>query len=237
MQRDIRLRHWQPYERTALMVPTLRLRQVMDEDEQVDNMEEPEVRGNTIEGLAVPFERDSLMIAPDMVEVIDRNCEICYPDAGAVALYNHNSDMILGRTTNGTMELEPGDDGLYMRLRPVATRYAEDIKELVRTETVAGMSIGFIPLDEEFEEFGFTDPVNMEKRPGKHYGRIRVKRMELHEVSLVPLPAYPDTTAEMRKQDYVRYRKQHEELINRRAADAYARKQAIDDYTRRLQEI
>ena len=235
MQRDLRVRHFLPYKRSRLMIPRLRKRQDdIDEYEEVDSPDEPEMRGNEIYGIAVPFERESLPIAPDMVEVIDRNCEICYPDAGAVALYDHNSSYLLGRTTNGTMELEPHEDGLYMRLRPVRTSWSEDVKELVRTETVAGMSIGFVPLDEDIEEYNEAEPVNMEMRPGKHFGRIRVKRMELHEVSLVPLPAYPDTTAEMRKQDYARYRQRAESKLNKRAADEAARKQERDEFYRRL---
>ena len=234
MQRDYRMRHWQPLKRTRLMVPRLRLRQENSDYEEVDSPDEPEMRGNEIVGIAVPFERESLPIAPDMVEVIDRNCEICYPDAGAVALYDHNSGYLLGRTSNGTMELEPTDDGLFMRLRPVRTSWSEDIKELVRTESVAGMSIGFIPLDEDIEEYSNAEPVNMQERPGKHFGRIRVKRMELHEVSLVALPAYPDTTAEMRRQDYVRYRKRAESMLNKRAAESAANKRERDEFYRRL---
>lgn len=105
------------------------------------------------------------------------------------ALWNHDSSYPLARTTNGTLELEKREAGLWGRITLPDTSYANDLYENVRTGIVDGCSFGFYLIDEEPETYGNGEWL------------WSIKALELIEVSPVTFPAYPTTSVEARGAD------------------------------------
>ncbi|MBP1889802.1 HK97 family phage prohead protease [Clostridium moniliforme] len=103
------------------------------------------------------------------------------------AMYNHNSDMILGSTRSGSLKLNIDNVGLHFELRINPNiSYASDIAELVKSGDVEGCSFGFYVLDDEWT---YTeDKIDL---------RI-IKEVELIEVTITPFPAYLDSEASCR---------------------------------------
>lgn len=101
------------------------------------------------------------------------------------ALFNHNSDYVLGRNSNGSLTLREDAKGLYFEVTPPETSWARDLMLSIERGDISQMSFGFIAKRQEWDE---TDDV--------------VKRtlleVELLEVSPVTFPAYPDTSAGVR---------------------------------------
>jgi hypothetical protein len=97
------------------------------------------------------------------------------------ALWNHNSDYVLGRTSNETLKLEEDEEGLRCEIIPPNTTYASDFVESIRRGDVRQMSFGFIAEDEEWD------------------GDVRIlKKVTLFDVSPTPYPAYPQTDVSVR---------------------------------------
>lgn len=88
----------------------------------------------------------------------------------------HDTRNLLGRA-GVNLELVPDEHGLRFVVRLPNTTLARDTMELVRTGILSGVS------------FGFSQPLDSWDRSGKESIRT-VKRLRLHEVSLVAFPAY-----------------------------------------------
>jgi uncharacterized protein len=102
------------------------------------------------------------------------------------ALWNHNTQYVLGRNKSGTLELKADDKGLFGSIKLPNTQYASDIYELVKRGDVDQCSFGFNILGEDLEELadgGF---------------RWRINEIDLHEVSVVTFPAYENTSVQAR---------------------------------------
>jgi hypothetical protein len=116
------------------------------------------------------------------------------------ALINHDSNLVLGRTTSGTLTVGEDAKGLAVRVELPSTSYALDLAESVRRGDVNQMSIGFrIPKggDEIMAEDG---------------GTVRELRdIDLIDVSAVTFPAYTQTRVEIRS--YIKFLEgqEHEE--------------------------
>lgn len=102
------------------------------------------------------------------------------------ALWNHNTQYVLGRSTNGSLDLKTDDKGLFGVVKLPKTQYAEDLHELVKRGDIDQCSFGFNILDEDLEELA----------NGGY--RWRIKDIDLHEVSVVTFPAYENTTVQAR---------------------------------------
>lgn len=104
------------------------------------------------------------------------------------ALFNHNTDLILGRTTNGTLELRQDDKGLWgrIKLNPKDTDAVNAYERIARGD-VTGCSFGFDIADEER---------TVTENGGVHYTIKEVN--PLFEVSPCVFPAYEQTRIESR---------------------------------------
>lgn len=102
------------------------------------------------------------------------------------ALWNHNTQYVLGRNRSGSLELKADDKGLFATIRLPDTQYAEDLYELIKRGDVDQCSFGFNILDEDLEELA----------NGGY--RWRINRVDLHEVSVVTFPAYENTSVQAR---------------------------------------
>lgn len=113
------------------------------------------------------------------------------------ALYNHNTDVVLGRTTNGTLELRQDDKGLWGRIRlNKKDTEAVNVYERIARGDITGCSFGF---EIEKEERTVNEDGTV------HFEIVRVK--PLYEVSPCVFPAYEATRIEARGKDIETMRK------------------------------
>lgn len=107
--------------------------------------------------------------------------------ADVVALYNHEPDHVLGRTTAGTLTLREDETGLLYEITPPNTQLARDLVENVRQRNITGSSIGFTVRAEEW-----VRPATPTELPLR-----RITEVEwLRDVGPVTFPAYEQTTAD-----------------------------------------
>lgn len=98
------------------------------------------------------------------------------------ALYNHDSNQVLGRVGAGTLRLAEDEIGLRFELDLPPTTYARDLAALVERGDVSGCSFAFSvrPGGEVWE-----------KRDGED---VRIlSALDLDEITITANPAYPDT--------------------------------------------
>lgn len=101
------------------------------------------------------------------------------------ALIDHNPSLILGRTVSGTLKLESDAIGLKVTIDPPDTQYAADLMAVMSRGDVSQMSFAFTTSEDSW------DLVDGQ--------RVRsLLAVELHDVSVVTYPAYPDTTVAVR---------------------------------------
>ena len=104
------------------------------------------------------------------------------------ALVNHDPNLLLGRTTNGTLKLEDRDDGLHYEIALPNTQAGRDLHELVRRGDISQSSFGFRVLKEAPLERGQGDELPLRT----------IEDVELYDVSPVTYPAYPTTSVSAR---------------------------------------
>lgn len=100
------------------------------------------------------------------------------------ALFNHDPNLILGRTTAGTLEVKEDEKGLNYEVDVPETTYGADLLVSVKRGDVNQSSFAFITIKEEFEKLENGDVIRT------------IIEASLHDVSPVTNPAYPDTEAE-----------------------------------------
>jgi HK97 family phage prohead protease len=103
------------------------------------------------------------------------------------ALWNHNPDHILGRTTAGTLRLMVDSRGLAYEIDPPATQLADDLIVSMRRKDVTGSSFGFVSKRDQWTE----------NADGTVTRRI-LEFQELLDISPVTYPAYPATSSGVR---------------------------------------
>lgn len=108
------------------------------------------------------------------------------------ALFNHDPNMLLARTSSGTLKLEVDDKGLRYSFELPDTTAGRDLGELLRRGDVTQSSFGFTISDDEWEERKNDDGEVEEVT------RVIKKVKRLYDVSPVTYPAYPDTSVALR---------------------------------------
>ena len=109
-----------------------------------------------------------------------------------VALLNHDSNLILGRTSSGTLELSSDDKGLRYTVTPPDTQVGRDTLELVRRRDLRGSSFAFA-VDEKGQHWTSDDEGSVRE--------IRDVAM-LADVSVVLTPAYPASSVAVAQRSY-----------------------------------
>jgi HK97 family phage prohead protease len=102
-------------------------------------------------------------------------------------LFNHDANLILGRTTSGTLKLSVDKVGLAYEISPPDTQVARDLLISMERGDITQSSFGFICMD---AAWGYDEVTGMDVRT--------VKQALLFDVSPVTYPAYTDTTSEAR---------------------------------------
>jgi len=139
--------------------------------------------------------------------------------ADVVALFNHDSNIVLGRTSSGTLELSSDDKGLKYSVTPPATR--ADIVELIARRDVKGSSFSFSLNSSSGESFSSDSS-----------GSIRQIReiAALYDVGPVLTPAYPATTSNISMRSFEAWKAQQaaiEEIDAEIAASKHAPDSAV----------
>lgn len=118
------------------------------------------------------------------------------------ALIDHDTRLVLGRTTAGTLELREDEKGLWggIDINPKDTE-AMNLYARVERGDVSQCSFGFRILKESHEDRG----------NGRHH--FTIEKVKLYEVSCCTFPAYEDTAISARKADI--------EEIEKREADVW----------------
>lgn len=106
-----------------------------------------------------------------------------------VSLFNHNIDLLLGRTTSGTLRLSEDEKGLLSTTDLPDTQLGRDLAVQVARHDVDGMSFSFMVAPGDGERWEIL-PDGSELRT--------VLKTSLFDTSPVVMPAYTDTTASMR---------------------------------------
>jgi len=143
------------------------------------------VEGRTVEGYASVFNSMSedlggfreIILPGAFSEVLDNDVR---------ALYNHDSNYLLARTTSGTLELKEDDKGLYYRFEMPNTSYGNDMLELFRRGDLSQSSFGFT-----------VEKDNWRMEEGQHVRYIE-RVGSLFDVSPVVFPAYNQASSGLR---------------------------------------
>lgn len=97
------------------------------------------------------------------------------------ALFNHDPNNVLGRSTAGTLRLKEDDEGLRVEIDPPDTQLARDLMVSIDRGDVSQMSFGFETRKDEWDHSDKQNPVRT------------LVDVKLYDVSPVTFPAYPDT--------------------------------------------
>lgn len=103
------------------------------------------------------------------------------------ALYNHDANLVLGRTTSGTLTIGVDARGLAYSIDPPDTTYARDLTVSIRRKDVTQSSFGFICKRDRWED-----------QPDGTILRTIVEFEELLDVSPVTYPASLTTSVTAR---------------------------------------
>jgi HK97 family phage prohead protease len=102
-------------------------------------------------------------------------------------LFNHDSNLVLGRTTAGTMRLSVDARGLSYEIDPPDTQFARDLMVSMRRKDITGSSFAFVVKRDQW-----TD------NPDGSITRRIIEFDQLLDVSPVTYPAYPAANAQAR---------------------------------------
>lgn len=143
-----------------------------------------------IEGYFIRFNEETELwdgvfeeVAPEAVDDSLKNNDIR-------CLFNHDTNIVLGRTGNGTLELRKDEKGLFGRVKINPNdKQALDIYARIERGDINACSFGFNIISEEIQN--------------RDDGTVKfiLRKIDLHEVSPVTFPAYPTTSIEARKKD------------------------------------
>ena len=103
------------------------------------------------------------------------------------ALIDHESRLVLGRSTSGTLRMEEDTQGLRVEMDLPDTSYARDLAESIRRGDVSQMSFGFRTVkggEAWYPEASDGDGLDVRE----------ISDLDLFDVSVVTYPAYTDTS-------------------------------------------
>jgi len=114
-------------------------------------------------------------------------------------LFNHDPNLVIGRTTSGTLKLKKQEDGIYFHVSPPNTEWSRNLIESVKRGDITQCSFGFT-VDDEIFNTSSNGNICRTIRDGK-----------LFDVSIVTYPAYEETVVQVRKKVDTFKKKQLEE--------------------------
>jgi len=128
------------------------------------------------------------------------------------ALFNHDSNIVLGRTKSATLHLEVDEQGLRYVITPPDTSAAKDLMKSIERGDITQSSFGFIIDKDEWQQEENGDEL-----------RIIHSVKRLFDVSPVTFPAYPDTNVAKRSHD--QFKEEHKPEPEKKEFDYHSYKQ------------
>jgi HK97 family phage prohead protease len=144
-----------------------------------------------IRGLAIPYNRLSLDLGGFRERILpgafDKILSRQRGRSEILSYYNHNSDLLLGRESAGTLTVTAEEKGISYTVEPPDTSAGRDVLALVRSRNLTGSSFAFTVAQRNGERFT-TD------EGGKAIREI-VEASGLYELGPVNVPAYGSATS------------------------------------------
>ena len=195
----------------AQVLPEMELRTILTEDIEYREDDDKPVVG----GYVVRWEKLSEEMFGFREKVSKGAFLKSLSEMRVLSFWNHNSDMVLGNTENGSLVLQEDERGLKFDLTLPDTSIGRDARALIKRGDVKGMSFGFRTLREQWDE---ADPKKVIRT---------LLEVRLYEVSPTPMPAYPQSSVAARSIEDVRnsYEEYHAEKVSR---ESKLRKNKID---------
>ena len=163
----------------------MRQKRSFSSDLYVERVEEQEETG-IVEGYFIKYNSPAEYGKDGYFEMVDPGAltETLARNRDIKCFYNHNYDLILGRTSNNTLTLTNDQTGLFGTCKiNLNDSQARDVFERVKRGDITGCSFGAWIEDEDFNSDTNT---------------FTVKKVDLIEVSVCPMPFYDSTTMEAR---------------------------------------
>ncbi len=107
-------------------------------------------------------------------------------EADIRALFNHDSNYVLGRNKSKTLRLAEDDVGLKIEIDPPDTTWAKDLVTSIRRGDINQMSFGFQTVQDKWEGKNTDKPIRT------------LLEVKLFDISPVTFPAYPQTDVGVR---------------------------------------
>lgn len=170
----------------------------------------------TIEGYAAVYNQPA-MINGSFAEQLSAGVfaqSLAAPDALVIACFNHDDEAVpLARykAGAGTLTLTEDSTGLKFSFQPANTTLGRDVLESVRRGDTDGASIGFYTMDDDWS--------------GTYNGLMlrTVNRGILSDICLTPMPAYDQTSVNVRSRRSAQFTDEdYAALIASKAADLSA---------------
>lgn len=165
----------------------------------INNIRAADGQDKRIEGYFSTFD-GVYEIWPGATESVDPHAfDDCLQD-DVRCLIDHDTRLVLGRTTAGTLRIGVDEKGLWFSvdINPEDTD-AMNLYSRVKRGDVSGCSFGFDILEETTDK----------REDGSIHWTI--KKVKLYEGSVCTFPAYQDTSAEARRHDYKAIRRREVE--------------------------
>ena len=143
-----------------------------------------------LEGYPIVFDAPTTITEPGgttYTEVIERGALDGADLHDSTLIFNHDENRVPLARTPKTMSLEVGDKGLHMRASLAGdSQQAKEVYTSVKRGDLSGMS------------FAFTVPEGGSSYDPDTNTRRITQISKVYEVSVVPFPAYPQTSVEAR---------------------------------------
>ncbi|HZK47174.1 MAG TPA: HK97 family phage prohead protease [Atopostipes sp.] len=181
------------------MIPINKRTSFIETEFRADVTEQDEL---IVEGYFIRFDSETELYPGVFEQVSPESVDDSLENEDIRSLFNHDDNLVLGRTGNNTLKLRKDEKGLFGQViinkddSEAMNAYAR-----IKRGDVVGCSFGFMPIDQDYAENGErTD--------------ITIRKMRLFEVSPCVFPAYPQTEISARKTDVEKFRK--EQLENKK---------------------
>lgn len=168
-------------------------------------LRELEDNSNRVAGVAVVFDQDT-----DMgwyTERIDRHAFDETDMSDVVLNMNHDNNLLLAGTRNGSLRLQVSDSGVYQESEIINTNTGEDVMKLVRSGLLSKQSFAFVIAD------GGDQWTTIDGREHRTITKIE----KLFDVSLVTFPAYAQTSVFARSEGKDELAEAHKAEMEKRA--------------------
>lgn len=155
----------------------------------------------TLDGYAAVFNTEAIIWGLWREEVAPGAYRKTLSENDIRALWNHDTNIVLGRNKAGTLELREDDHGLYTRILPPDNEWGRPVLDAVQRGDVTGMSIAFRVVKESW----WHPPEGSKELPKR-----TIREAKLYEVSPVTFPAFESTSISARS---VTLERSEDELI------------------------